>query len=206
MNKKRRYKKMNYSGIEWESLKNGYGCRVVLFVSGCEHHCNNCQNPETWNPSNGAHFSDSVRESLIGKLGEPYIDGITYSGGDPLYKSNYNEVLKLAEDIRKKFPNKTQWLYTGYSTKEVWSGYRDILQYLDVIVTEKYEYSLPRMHWAGSSNQYVIDLNGEYPELTQMDEVELVLQDKCKKLNIPMRKNLSDGQMEMRIELLKKDG
>ena len=40
---------MNFHKIESTNLSNGLGWRVVLWVSGCSHHCEGCHNPETWN-------------------------------------------------------------------------------------------------------------------------------------------------------------
>ena len=38
---------MNYHNITHEDMLNGDGIRVVLWVAGCNHHCPECQNPET---------------------------------------------------------------------------------------------------------------------------------------------------------------
>ena len=105
---------MNYLKIEHEDVCNGDGLRVVLWLSGCSHHCYNCQNPQTWNPDNGIQFDELAKQEIFNELSKDYISGITFSGGDPLYEYNLDEVLKLVQEIRISFPEKTIWLYTGY--------------------------------------------------------------------------------------------
>lgn len=105
---------MNYLQITHEDVCNGEGLRVVLWLSGCSHHCYNCQNPQTWNPDNGIPFDESAKQEIFNELSKDYISGITFSGGDPLYEYNLDEVLKLVKQIRNSYPDKTIWLYTGY--------------------------------------------------------------------------------------------
>lgn len=95
-------------------MNNGDGLRVVLWLSGCSHHCYNCQNPQTWNPNSGIPFDESAKQEIFNELSKDYISGITFSGGDPLYEYNLDEVLKLTQQIRISFPEKSIWLYTGY--------------------------------------------------------------------------------------------
>lgn len=105
---------MNYLKIEHEDVCNGTGLRVVLWLSGCSHHCYNCQNPQTWNPDSGIPFDELAKQEIFNELSKDYISGITFSGGDPLYEYNLDEVLKLVKQIRNSYPDKTIWLYTGY--------------------------------------------------------------------------------------------
>lgn len=105
---------MNYLQITHEDVCNGDGLRVVLWLSGCSHHCYNCQNPQTWNPKSGISFDESAKQEIFTELSKDYISGITFSGGDPLHENNLDEVLKLVQEIRNSYPDKTIWLYTGY--------------------------------------------------------------------------------------------
>ena len=149
---------MNYHDITKDDMRNGPGLRVVLWVAGCEHHCPGCQNPVTWDPDDGLPFDDKAREELFDILGRDYISGLTLSGGDPLYAGNRECVTELCKLARTRFPDKTIWLYTGYTYDEV----RDleIMDYIDVLVDGRYEADLRdvKLHWVGSSNQRVIDL------------------------------------------------
>lgn len=150
---------MKYLNILDCSIADGEGVRVVLFVSGCSHHCKGCQNPESWNCNNGKEFTNETKQKLFELLDRDYIDGITYSGGDPLFMTNVETITNLAEEIREKFPNKTQWLYTGFEYKYIEE--LSIMKYLDVVVDGEYieelrDITLP---FRGSSNQNIIKLN-----------------------------------------------
>lgn len=149
---------MNYHNITKEDMLNGEGLRVVLWVSGCAHYCKNCHNPITWDEKGGLPFDDKAEEELFETLNKPYIDGITFSGGDPLFPSNRSEVFRLIKKFRSLYPEKTAWLYTGYK----WEDVKDIeeLGLLDVIADGKFieELKDSRLHWVGSSNQRVINV------------------------------------------------
>ena len=155
-------------------MNNGDGLRVVLWLSGCSHHCYNCQNPQTWNPDSGIQFDESAKQEIFTELSKDYISGITFSGGDPLYDYNLDEVLKLVQEIRMCFPEKTIWLYTGYSYSEIFCGEssclspeglnnfkrRKIISNVDVLVDGEYidEQRDITLAYRGSKNQRVIDI------------------------------------------------
>ena len=106
---------MNYHNITYPDMLNGDGLRVVLWLSGCSHNCYKCQNPQTHNPSSGILFDEKAEEELFSELGKEYISGLTLTGGDPLHENNLDEVLNLVNKIRLLLPEKTIWLYTGYT-------------------------------------------------------------------------------------------
>ena len=148
---------MNYHNITKCDMLNGEGVRVVLWVSGCVHACPNCHNQQTWNPNSGIPFDDEAIKEIYAELENPYVDGITFSGGDPLHPLNYNTILWLCTQIKLKYPNKNIWLYTGYSLDTVKLIYSDILEYVDVLVDGTFIEKLksPEKHWVGSSNQKI---------------------------------------------------
>ena len=149
---------MYYHDITKDDMKNGEGLRVVLWVSGCDHKCEGCQNPITWNPNDGVLFDEAAKAELYAQLEKTYISGITFSGGDPLYDANREEVTALAKEITERFPEKTIWLYTGYYYEEV--KHLEIMKYIDVLVDGPYEQEKrdDKLHWCGSSNQHVLYL------------------------------------------------
>ena len=149
---------MNYHNITKDDMLNGEGLRVVLWVSGCNHHCPNCQNPITWDEKGGLPFDKKAEDELFEALDKPYIDGITFSGGDPLFPNNRNEVLRLIKKCKGVYPNKTIWLYTGYSWEEI--KHLDGIELVDVLVDGEFVEALKdnNLEWVGSSNQRVIDV------------------------------------------------
>ena len=59
---------MNYHNITYPDMNNGDGLRVVLWLSGCSHHCYNCQNPQTWDANSGIPFDESAKKELFREL------------------------------------------------------------------------------------------------------------------------------------------
>lgn len=152
---------MNYHNITKDDMKNGDGLRVVLWVAGCSHHCPNCQNPVTWDPDDGILFDKNARKELLDIISQDYISGITFSGGDPLFESNREEVYELIEYIKSVYPNKTVWLYTGYTFNDLKKFVPiGILNKIDVIVDGPYieKFRDTSLKWRGSSNQRVINV------------------------------------------------
>lgn len=152
---------MNYHNITKDDMKNGDGLRVVLWLAGCSHHCPNCQNPVTWDPDDGILFDKNARKELLDIISQDYISGITFSGGDPLFESNREEVYELIEYIKSVYPNKTVWLYTGYTFNDLKKFVPiGILNKIDVIIDGPYieKFRDISLKWRGSSNQRVIDV------------------------------------------------
>ena len=149
---------MRYHNITKDDMLNGDGLRVVLWVAGCEHHCDECQNPVTWDICGGIEFDEAAKQELFEELKKDYITGVTLSGGDPLHTKNRKDVGELVNEISEMFPDKTIWVYTGYE----WQDVKDLpfMNKVDVLVDGKYikaqrDVKLP---WRGSSNQKVIDV------------------------------------------------
>ena len=149
---------MRYHDITKDDMLNGDGLRVVLWVSGCSHCCKECQNPITWDPNGGLLFDEKAKEEIFAELARDYISGITFSGGDPLYSGNRSDVLKLAREIKERFPGKTIWMYTGF----VWETIADleIMKYVDILVDGEFqvEQKDTGLYWRGSSNQRGINV------------------------------------------------
>ena len=167
---------MRYHNITTADMMNGEGLRVVLWLSGCSHHCYNCQNPQTWDINSGIPFDESAKEELFRELGKDYISGLTLSGGDPLHEANLDGVLDLVNEIRLQFPNKSIWLYSGYtwnqvmcpvitddfnpSRDELIQKRKEIVKQCNIFVDGRYIDSQrnPSKKWAGSDNQRVVDI------------------------------------------------
>lgn len=149
---------MRYHNITKDDMLNGDGLRVVLWVAGCSHCCKECHNPITWDPNGGLLFDDAARQEVFDELEKDYVSGITFSGGDPLHIANSYDVTELAREIKERYPNKTIWLYTGSLWDEV--KHMEIVKYLDVLVDGEFDIDKKNeaLHWKGSENQLVIDV------------------------------------------------
>lgn len=149
---------MRYHNITTDDMLNGDGLRTVLWVAGCTHCCEGCQNPITWDIDGGIPFDEAAERELFDKLAPDYISGVTFSGGDPLHPQNRAEVTRLAKKSRELFPDKTVWLYTGFSFDEIKD--LEVVPYCDVIVDGEFILAQrdPKLHWKGSPNQRVIDV------------------------------------------------
>lgn len=154
-------------------MLNGEGLRTVLWVSGCSCFCHNCQNPQTWNFDSGIPFTNNDMQELLDDLSKPYIAGLTLSGGHPLEYQNINTVYRIVKTVKEEFPDKTIWLYTGYTWEEILEQYKiwedhevngicslDVVSYCDVLVDGRYEDDKRdiSLAWRGSSNQRAIDI------------------------------------------------
>lgn len=158
---------MNYHNIKHDDMNNGPGLRVTLFVSGCDHYCNGCQNPETWSTKSGIPFDDTAIEEIFEQLNNDYISGITFSGGDPLNANNRVEVCSLIHQIRLKYgKSKSIWIYTGYTWEEIVNTLTPVLLGVDVLIDGMFDKDLADVnyHWAGSTNQRVIDVQRSLEE------------------------------------------
>ncbi|MGO5096871.1 anaerobic ribonucleoside-triphosphate reductase activating protein [Agathobaculum sp. LCP25S3_E8] len=149
---------MRYHNITKDDMLNGEGLRVVLWVAGCGHACPGCHNPVTWDADGGLPFDSDAEDELFAELGKDYVSGVTLSGGDPLFPANRADVGALCARIRQRFPDKTIWLYTGYTWEEIQD--LPLLENVDVVVDGRFVQAQAdsQLHWRGSANQRVIDV------------------------------------------------
>ena len=157
---------MKILNITSPDVNNGIGFRVTLWIAGCSHHCRGCHNPESWDYNQGKPLRE-VRKDLFDKLDKSYIKGLTLSGGDPLAQSRRNllELYFLLRRIKKRFPNKDIWIYSGYTHEEILQDKfkKLVLSQCDVLVDGLYKYALrdTSLPFRGSSNQRIIYLKNE---------------------------------------------
>lgn len=160
---------MNYHKLSKFDTANGNGIGVVLWVSGCNHHCPECHNPQTWDKNSGKEFTPETMAELVKSLDNPHVKRLTFSGGDPLFPDNRETCTQIARQIRSLFPEKKLWLYTGYNWDEIKD--LEICKYLDVLVDGEFKIDLKdiSLYFCGSSNQRVIDV----PKTLKSGTVEL---------------------------------
>lgn len=149
---------MNYSIIRPLDIANGPGVRVSLFVSGCRNRCKGCFNPETWDFNYGQEFTVDTWYELSEMLENPNVSGLSILGGDPFEPENREWVEDICDLVKHNFPDKSIWIWTGYSFEDLKD--LSIMKYIDVLVDGRFEedkkdLSLP---YSGSWNQRVIDV------------------------------------------------
>jgi anaerobic ribonucleoside-triphosphate reductase activating protein len=157
---------MYYGALKKTDIANGPGVRVSLFVSGCRHHCKDCFNPETWDFSYGKEFTGATISEILEALAPDYIKGITILGGEPFEPENQRGLLELYRRLRAERPDKTVWVYTGYTLERdllsegtVRTEVTDeILSMIDVLVDGEFvlEQKNITLKFRGSENQRVI--------------------------------------------------
>lgn len=156
---------MYYSTIKWNDIANGAGIRLSLFVSGCPHHCPGCFNQETWSYKNGDPYTPEIEATILTKLGQSHITGLSLLGGEPLAPENQETVLHLLQEAKKDHPEKNIWCYTGYEMEALLSSSvgkfdKEILPLLDVLVDGLFvqEQKNISLLFRGSSNQRLLDV------------------------------------------------
>ena len=169
---------MRFASMRNLDISNGEGVGVSLFVQGCDRHCFNCFNPDTWDFNGGKEWTEETKNKFIKLIDRPYINRISVLGGEPLAEQNLDEVLSLIKEIRISFPEKSIWLYTGYNfdllnskyneykytpfaaNADEWITRWEIISNVNVLIDGEYidEQRDITLKWRGSSNQRVIDV------------------------------------------------
>ncbi len=159
---------MRYAAIKNCDIANGPGVRVSLFVSGCTHRCKGCFNAVAWDFDYGEPFTQETVDSILEMLKPPHIRGLTLLGGEPFEPQNQGPVLALLREVKRRYPEKSIWAFSGYLfDKDIlarrlgpWEITEEYVSYLDVLVDgpfmeEKKNLSL---RFRGSENQRLIDV------------------------------------------------
>ncbi|MCD7772759.1 MAG: anaerobic ribonucleoside-triphosphate reductase activating protein [Ruminococcus sp.] len=177
---------MNYGSIKKCDVANGPGVRVSLFVSGCTHHCKGCFNPETWDFNYGKEFDSSAENRILELLIPDYIEGFSLLGGEPFEPQNQPTLTLLLRKIKKRFPEKKIWCYSGYTldkdilnkNSRIRTEYTDeMIGYIDVLVDGEFKEELKNLNikFRGSENQRLIDVKKTLSggSVTLIDESKL---------------------------------
>ena len=169
---------MRYLDIKRCNMVNGDGLRTVIWIAGCDRKCPGCFSPHTHDFQAGVEFDAAAKAELVRDLSEDWCAGITWLGGEPLHPANFQEVLQLTKEIREKYPDKTQWIYTGYCWDDiVHDDYMsEILKYVDVVCDGPFIESLKdvSLKWVGSSNQHVIDVKERLKKISKLAQATVL--------------------------------
>ena len=147
-------------GLVTDSIVDGPGFRVSIFTQGCPHHCECCHNPGSHDPKAGKEWTlDEVEKKFTGN---PLLDGITLTGGEPFQQPA--ACAELARRAHQKGLN--VWSYSGYTYEKLRElakqdeGVNALLSEIDVLVDGPFrlkERSLELLY-CGSKNQRIIDM------------------------------------------------
>ena len=133
----------------------GPGLRTSIYFAGCQHHCEGCQNPQSWPADAG---KDMDEEEVMKVIRYNGFD-VTFSGGDPLFQAE--AVARLARRIKQEL-GLNIWCYTGYRWEQIADkpAYRPLLETIDVMVDSPFILALrdTSLRFRGSSNQRIIDV------------------------------------------------
>ena len=158
--------KIRIADIIEESFVDGEVIRFTIFVQGCHHHCKGCHNPTTHDFNSGKLIDTADIAAMLKK--PSLINGITFSGGEPLCQINaITELAKIAKSLHLNV-----WCYTGYTYEVLFNEsacktkyfdfnlMNNFLQYVDVLVDGLFIESQRdlTMSFCGSRNQRLIDV------------------------------------------------
>jgi anaerobic ribonucleoside-triphosphate reductase activating protein len=147
---------MNLAGLIEDSIIDGEGIRTVIFISGCNHNCKGCHNKAAQSFDYGKQFTLELQDEIINKVkNNELCDGITISGGDPLY--HCEELTTFLKMFKAMCPEKSVWLYTGFTYDNLPEN--TPLEYIDVMVDGLYKEELKDYdpsNFRGSTNQNII--------------------------------------------------
>jgi anaerobic ribonucleoside-triphosphate reductase activating protein len=156
---------MHYATIKNCDIANGPGVRVSLFVSGCTHRCPGCFNEVAWDFAYGEPFTQQTIDYILELLKPDYIQGLTLLGGEPFEPRNQDAVVELLRQVKKVYPNKSIWAFSGFLfEKDMLSGrigdLAEYLSYLDVLVDGPFIQAKKNLslRFRGSENQRLIDV------------------------------------------------
>ena len=144
--------------VQFDSIVDGEGLRAVVWTQGCPHGCPGCHNPQTHAFDGGTSVaSESILEQLKAHF---YLDGVTFSGGEPMAQAA--ACGELAQAVHHLGMN--VWCYTGYTWEALMEAQdpdqRMFLEQIDVLIDGPFllaQKSL-NLRFRGSANQRLIDV------------------------------------------------
>lgn len=160
------YPRLRIAGIEPESFVDGPGIRMTIFTQGCHHNCPGCQNPQTHDFA-GGHFIE-IDEILSMIEENPLLDGVTFSGGDPMDQAA--ALVPLAREIKERGYNLV--IFTGYTYENIMKlvpekpELLELLSFADMLVDGPFIMARKSLElkFRGSSNQRLIDVQQSLTE------------------------------------------
>ena len=154
---------MNYVKIVPETITDGEGLRMAVYVAGCENKCPGCFNPESWDYNVGKELTDEVIDEIIAKFkNNTLLEGISILGGDPFAPKNRKDMFHFLWKLSKA-GIRDIWVWTGYIKEKLEEDpiARACFSYISVLVDGPFIQALydAELQFRGSSNQRIIKLN-----------------------------------------------
>jgi anaerobic ribonucleoside-triphosphate reductase activating protein len=123
-----------------------------------------CYNSSIWDFRAGIEYSAELEDKIVEDIGQNFVQGITFLGGEPLL--NTGILIPLAKRLRKEFGHeKDIWCWTGYTWEELMrpgesEDKLELLHLVDILVDGRYIKTLhdSLLQFRGSSNQRIIDV------------------------------------------------
>lgn len=162
---------MRIASIAQPSIVDGIGLRLPIFFQGCKHNCKGCHNLSTHDINKGYEIDTISLVNIIRMHldNNPLIQGVTYSGGEPLLQVyQLNLLTKL---IKLSNPEVNFTLYTGFKIKDVIELFDKIVSKIDYIIDGRYIEELRNigLKFRGSSNQRIYqNINGQFVDITDI--------------------------------------
>ncbi|MBC5997255.1 anaerobic ribonucleoside-triphosphate reductase activating protein [Romboutsia ilealis] len=152
---------MRFSKIKDNDIANGLGITMSFWTQGCPHRCKGCFNKETWDYNGGKEFTKDNLDYILTNINKNNIKrDLSILGGEPLCEQNIHGVIELCKEFKRHYPDKTIYLWTGYTLENFNYIQKKILNYVDVLIDGKFEEENKNLSimLRGSSNQRVIDV------------------------------------------------
>ena len=148
---------LRLAGIVNDSITDGPGIRLVVFVQGCPHKCIGCHNQHTHDFAGGYDQNSSEILEMIDN--NPLLSGVTFSGGEPMCQAK--ALLDLAKEVKKRKLELA--IYTGYLFEDLIRSSDEkveLLKLADILIDGPFIISKKSLSlkFKGSSNQRVIDI------------------------------------------------
>jgi len=161
------------------SRVNGPGLRAVVYFQGCNLGCASCWNPATHAFTGLSHEAQDVAEQVAGAHQTQFIEGVTFSGGEPMQQAL--DLVGLIRLLKRARPELSLGMYSGYTQHELDSGgfwtrhgiaqdarrriWEDIKQHLDFAVLGRFVAARPsKLPMRTSANQALRLFSGRYRE------------------------------------------
>ncbi|MDR0325952.1 MAG: radical SAM protein [Oscillospiraceae bacterium] len=151
---------LRVASVLHDSVTDGPGLRAAVFLQGCPHHCEGCQNPGLLGYEGGTVWT--AAELLAEIARNPLTAGVTFTGGEPMEQAA--ALIPVAERLKER--GYDLWIYTGYLWERLDGAKSELAGLADVVVDGPYDaarrsLTLP---WRGSANQRLIDVKKSLAE------------------------------------------